>query len=116
MPSGHASSFPDRPVIRRPNFPIPAGMALLARSYAAPLPCALTAGKGIPRLMARWPPAACVCLAAGAAWALPDVVTDTPAYDEIIHVVIVGFTMLMITAIAIVLAASGAQARTEFSS
>lgn len=46
----------------------------------------------------------------------PDVVTDTPAYDEIIHVVIVGFTMLMITAIAIVLAASGAQARTVFSS
>jgi hypothetical protein len=62
--------------------------------------------------MARWLLAACVCLAAAAAWALPGVVTDSPAYDEIIHVVINGFTMLMITAIAIALAASGAQTRT----
>ena len=95
-----------------PTFPIPTDLAVLARPDAAPLPCALTAGKGIPRLMARWLLAACVCLAAAAAWALPGVVTDSPAYDEIIHVVINGFTMLMITAIAIALAASGAQTRT----
>jgi hypothetical protein len=99
-------------VIRRPIFPIPAGMAVLARPDAAPLPRGLTAGKGIPHLVAGWLLAACVCLAAGAAWLLPGVVTASSAFDEIIHVVIVGFTMLMITAIAIALAASGAQTRT----
>ena len=99
-------------MIRPPVFPIPAGLAVVARPDAAPLPCALTAGEGIPRLMARWLLAACVCFAAEAAWALPGVVTASPAYDKIIHVVIEGFTMLMITAIAIVVAASGAQTRT----
>jgi len=59
--------------------------------------------------------AACVCLVAGAAWALPCVVTDIPAYDKIIHVVIVGLTMLMITAIAIAFAAQGPQTRSVFS-
>jgi hypothetical protein len=99
-------------VICRPIFPIPAGMAAVARPDVAPLPFALTAGKGNARLMAGWRLAACVCLAAGAAWLLPGVVTASSAFDEIIHVVIVGFTMLMITAIAIALAASGAQTRT----
>ena len=87
-------------------------MAVLARPDAAPLPRALTAGKGVPHLMPGWRLAACVCLAAGAARALPVVATDIPANDKIIHVVFVGFTMLMITATAIALAASGAQTRT----
>jgi hypothetical protein len=103
-------------VIRRPVFPIPAGMALLARPDAAPLPRALTTGKGIARLMAGWRLAACVCLAARATRALSGVATDSVAHDKIIHVVIVGFTMLMITATAIALAASGAQAWTVFCS
>ena len=52
-----------------------------------------------------------VCLTvAGATWALPGVVAESSAYDETIHVVILGFTM--ITAIAIALAASGSQTRT----
>jgi hypothetical protein len=103
-------------VIRRPIFPIPAGMALLARPDAAPLPRALTAGKGIPRLMAGYRLAAYVYLAAGATRALLGVVTARSVYDEIIHVVIVGFTMLMIAAIAIALAASGSRAWTVSSS
>jgi hypothetical protein len=115
LPSRDASSFPDRPVICPPTFPITAGMALLSHPDAAPLPCGLTVGKGIPRLMAGWLLVACVCFAAGAAWALPCVVTDIPAYDKIIHVVIVGF-MMMITAIAIALAAKGSQTRTVSSS
>jgi hypothetical protein len=99
-------------VIRRPIFPIPAGMAVLARPDAAPLPRALTAGKGIAHLVARWRLAACVCLAAGATRAPSVVATDSVAHDKIIHVVIVGFTMLMITATAIAVAAQGAPART----
>jgi hypothetical protein len=95
-------------VIRRSTFPIPAGVAVLARPDAAALPHALTAGKGVPHLVARWRLAACVCFASGAAWALPGVVTNSPAYDKIIHVVIVGFTMLMIAATAIAVAAQGA--------
>jgi len=91
-------------------------MALLARPDAAPLPRALTAGKGIARLMASWRLAACVCLAARATRALSGVATDSVAHDKIIHVVIVGFTMLMISATAIALAASGAQTRTVFCS
>jgi hypothetical protein len=98
-------------VIRRPTFPILAGLAVLARPDAAALPRGLTAGKGVPHLVARWLLAACVCFAAGAAWALPCVVTDIPAYDKIIQVVILGFTMLMITANAIAFAAQGSQTR-----
>jgi hypothetical protein len=116
LPSGHASSFPDRPVICPPTFPIPAGLALLSHPDAAPLLRGLTVGKGIPRLTAGWLLAAYVCLAAGAAWALPCVVTDIPAYDKIIQVVMLGFTMLMITAIAIALAAQGSQTRAVSSS
>jgi len=112
LPSGHACSFPDRPVICPPTFPIPAGLALLSHPDAAPLLRGLTVGKGIPHLVAGWLLAAYVCLAAGAAWALLCVVTDIPAYDKIIRVVILGFTMLMITAIAIALAAQGSQTRT----
>ena len=77
----------------------------------APLLRGLTVGKGIPRLVAGWLPAEYVCLAAGAAWALFCVVTDIPVYDKIIQMVILGFTMLMITA-AIALAAQGSQTRT----
>jgi len=99
-------------LIRRPIFPIPAGMAVLARPDAAPPPCGLTAGKGVPHLVAGWLLAACVCLAAGAAWLLPGVVTASSAFSEFIHVVIVGFTMLMITATAVAVAASGSQTRT----
>jgi hypothetical protein len=83
-------------------------VAVLARPDAAALRCALTAGKGLPHLVARWRLAACVCFAAGAAWALPGVVTDSPAHDKIIHVVMLGFTMLMIAGTAIAVAAQGA--------
>ena len=100
-------------MIRRPIFPTRVGMALLEGLDAAPLLLGLPAGKGIPRFMAGWLLAACVCLAVGGAtWVLPGVVTDSPANDAIIHAVILGFTILMTTAIAIALAASGSQTKT----
>ena len=116
LPSGHASSFPDRPVIRRPIFPVPAGMAVLARPDVALLLRGPTAGKDVPLLVPGWLLVGCVCLAAGSAWAVLGVATHSAAHDEIIHVVTVGCTMLMITVIAVALAASGAQTRTVFSS
>jgi hypothetical protein len=63
--------------------------------------------------MAWWLLAASVSFAvAAAAWVRPGVATDRLAYDEIIHPVVLGATMLITTAIAIVLVASGSQTKT----
>ena len=103
-------------MIRRPIFPVPAGMAVLARPDVALLLRGPTAGKDVPLLMPGWLLVGCVCLAAGSAWAVLGVATHSAVHDEIIQVVTVGCPMRMITAPAVALPASGAQTRTVFSS